>query len=61
MVFRFGRFGAEEREITERSREFLDIFGLLKYSADRAGSLPYGLQRRLEIARALQRGLSFSC
>ncbi len=56
MVFRFGRFGVEEREITERSREFLDIFGLLKYSSDRAGSLPYGLQRRLEIARALATG-----
>jgi branched-chain amino acid transport system ATP-binding protein len=56
MVFRFGRFQREEREITERSREFLDIFGLLKYSMDRAGSLPYGLQRRLEIARALATG-----
>jgi ABC-type branched-chain amino acid transport systems, ATPase component len=37
----------------ERSQEFLEIFGLADRQNDIAGSLPYGLQRRLEIARAL--------
>lgn len=42
-----------EQEVTELAQEYLDIFGLLERQNDRAGSLPYGLQRRLEIARAL--------
>jgi branched-chain amino acid transport system ATP-binding protein len=44
---------AEERAITERSRELLDILGLLDRQCDDARNLPYGDQRRLEIARAL--------
>ncbi|MDI6870066.1 MAG: ABC transporter ATP-binding protein [Bacillota bacterium] len=43
----------EEREITQKAREFLSIFEL-DYRADElAKNLPYGEQRRLEIARAL--------
>ncbi len=42
-----------EDEVTALAQEYLDIFGLLDRQNDRAGSLPYGLQRRLEIARAL--------
>ncbi len=56
MMLRFGRFGIEERELTLKSMEFLDIFGLAKYSDITAQNLPYGLQRRLEIARALATG-----
>jgi len=47
------RFREKEAEMTERSQEFLAIFGLEERQNDIAGSLPYGLQRRLEIARAL--------
>ena len=36
-----------------RDRALLEEQGLDKYKDDVAGSLPYGLQRRLEIARAL--------
>jgi branched-chain amino acid transport system ATP-binding protein len=43
----------EEREVEDRARELLDIFGLGPVAADQAASLPYGSQRRLEIARAL--------
>ncbi len=43
----------EEREVEARARELLDIFGLGPVAAANATSLPYGSQRRLEIARAL--------
>ncbi|HEY88431.1 MAG TPA: ABC transporter ATP-binding protein [Thermoflexia bacterium] len=47
------RFQAKEAEMTARAQDFLAIFGLDERQNDIAGSLPYGLQRRLEIARAL--------
>ena len=47
------RFQAKEAEMTERAQEFLQIFGLASRQNEIAGGLPYGLQRRLEIARAL--------
>jgi branched-chain amino acid transport system ATP-binding protein len=43
----------EERAITERSRELLSIFDLESRREEQAKNLPYGEQRRLEIARAL--------
>ena len=43
----------EEREITEKSREILNFFGLIGHQNDYASNLAYGEQRRLEIARAL--------
>jgi branched-chain amino acid transport system ATP-binding protein len=52
-IFRTSRFREKEQEMAERAHEFLEIFGLAERQADIAGSLPYGLQRRLEIARAL--------
>ncbi len=52
-VFRRAAFAAEEREISERSRELLAIFGLEKDADRECGSLSYGDQRRLEIVRAL--------
>jgi branched-chain amino acid transport system ATP-binding protein len=42
----------EEKEITERAREALDFVGLSNLAHVIAGSLPYGHQRLLEIARA---------
>ena len=45
-------YKAEER-MRREALELLDMQGLLQYKDDIAKSLPYGLQRRLEIARAL--------
>ncbi len=44
---------AEERKTEQRAATLLDYVGLSGRGNDRAGSLPYGDQRRLEIARAL--------
>jgi branched-chain amino acid transport system ATP-binding protein len=44
---------AEEQSIELRCRELLSVFGLARYADARADGLPYGEQRRLEIARAL--------
>ncbi|MBN1246005.1 MAG: ABC transporter ATP-binding protein [Anaerolineae bacterium] len=52
-VLQTRRFRGKETEMTERAQEFLAIFGLESRQNEIAGSLPYGLQRRLEIARAL--------
>ena len=42
-----------ERAATERARHWLDKIGLIEHADRAAGVLPYGAQRRLEIARAL--------
>ncbi|MBZ1541671.1 ABC transporter ATP-binding protein, partial [Leuconostoc mesenteroides] len=42
-----------EREMEEKAIEFLKIFKLDKVKDEKAKNLPYGQQRRLEIARAL--------
>jgi branched-chain amino acid transport system ATP-binding protein len=47
------QYRQKEAEMTERAQEFLSIFGLESRQNEIAGGLPYGLQRRLEIARAL--------
>ena len=52
-VARGSRYAAEEARILEKSRELLAVLNLGKREQDRAGSLPYGDQRRVEIARAL--------
>jgi branched-chain amino acid transport system ATP-binding protein len=44
---------AEEEAIVERSLELLDLLGIGHRMNEQAKSLPYGEQRRLEIARAL--------
>ena len=43
----------EERQVRERARELLHFVGLDRYANQYARNLPYGFQRRLEIARAL--------
>jgi branched-chain amino acid transport system ATP-binding protein len=45
-----------ERSADIRSRELLHVFGLSDRMHDQARNLPYGAQRRLEIARALATG-----
>ena len=46
-------FAAAEREAVDHARYWLDRVGLIARADDPAGELPYGDQRRLEIARAM--------
>jgi branched-chain amino acid transport system ATP-binding protein len=55
-IFRTTAHANDERALTVRARELLEILGLKEQAGDVAGSLPYGSQRRLEIARALMLG-----
>jgi branched-chain amino acid transport system ATP-binding protein len=52
-VLGFPSFAKAERGAIEKAREWLDRVGLLTRADDAAGDLPYGAQRRLEIARAM--------
>ena len=52
-VLRTSSFETKERELTEKAQDFLAVFNLQDRQDERASSLPYGEQRRLEIARAL--------
>ena len=47
-----GYFKAEKLA-NEKAMELLDFMGLAEHANEKAGSLPYGVQRRLEIVRAL--------
>ncbi|MDR0653174.1 MAG: ABC transporter ATP-binding protein [Synergistaceae bacterium] len=49
----------EEREIREQAAVLLERLGLIRFMDAHAASLPYGAQRRLEIARALATKPSF--
>ena len=46
-------YAAAERAALDKARSWLDRFGLTERADDPAGVLPYGAQRRLEIARAM--------
>lgn len=46
-------YNRQERDMYEKSLNLLDKVGLLEFMDEKASSLPYGMQRRLEIARAL--------
>ncbi len=46
-------FQAEERALTAQAERLLEVMGLLHRRDEEARNLPYGEQRRLEIARAL--------
>ena len=48
-----GRYAVSERAAIDKAREWLDVIGLVERADDPAGDLPYGAQRRLEIARAM--------
>jgi len=52
-MFRLPAFSKGEAAILEKAEEVLEIFGLLEKKDEMAKNLPYGEQRRLEIARAL--------
>ena len=55
-VLRLPAFHMKEKEIETQSLELLKIFGLEEEKDNLASNLPYGAQRRLEIARALATG-----
>jgi branched-chain amino acid transport system ATP-binding protein len=46
-------FKREERAISEEALDLLERLDIAHYAKERSSSLPYGAQRRLEIARAL--------
>ena len=52
-VLRIGRYRAEEQKLDAEAMRLLEIFRLADSAAEKAKNLPYGAQRRLEIARAL--------
>jgi len=52
-IFRLPGYYKVEREMDERAMELLKVFDLDKEADEKASNLPYGKQRKLEIARAL--------
>lgn len=52
-VLRDRRTREQERQVVERSYEMLELVELTKWANELAANLPYGAQRRLEIARAM--------
>jgi branched-chain amino acid transport system ATP-binding protein len=52
-ILRLPNFIREEKEIEKKALELLDIFNMRDKANELAKNLPYGEQRRLEIARAL--------
>ena len=52
-ILRLPRYWIQENKQHEKALELLHIFDMEKLADEEAGSLPYGVQRRLEIVRAL--------
>jgi branched-chain amino acid transport system ATP-binding protein len=52
-MLRLPSFYKKENAIEDEARKLLTDFQLIRYARSTAGSLPYGLQRRVEIVRAL--------
>lgn len=52
-ILRLPRYFKVEKQMDERAMELLSVFGLEKDADTLASNLPYGQQRKLEIARAL--------
>ena len=52
-ILRTAKYAARERELTDQALDFLSIFKLEGIAEELAKNLPYGEQRRVEIARAL--------
>jgi branched-chain amino acid transport system ATP-binding protein len=60
-LLRIPRYGRAEHAAIEKAKYWLDVIGLVSRADDAAGTLPYGDQRRLEIARALCTGPVLLC
>lgn len=52
-IFHLGSYRKVEKEMDDAAMEFLKIFDLEKFRDYKAANLPYGQQRKLEIARAM--------
>ena len=52
-ILGIGGYRAREAQAVEKAKYWLDLIGLTERADDPAGELPYGAQRRLEIARAM--------
>ena len=52
-IFRLPQHWSSEKKAHEKTMELLSIFDMTDLAEHKAGSLPYGAQRRLEIVRAL--------
>ncbi len=52
-IFRLPRFFSSEKKMDKKAMELLEVFGLENEALTLADNLPYGKQRKLEIARAL--------
>ncbi len=52
-MFHCGRYIAMEKKLREKAMEILSVFGLDPVSSILSSNLPYGQQRKLEIARAM--------
>ena len=52
-MFPLGSYRKKEKQMDEKAMELLSVFGLESVADYRAANLPYGKQRKLEIARAL--------
>ncbi len=57
-IFRLPAYWRQEKQQHERALDLLSIFDMQHMADVKAGSLPYGAQRRLEIVRALATGPS---
>ena len=60
-LFRLPRHFKVEKEMRQRAKELLDVVGLLEERNNLACNLPYGKQRKLEIARALATNPKLLC
>jgi len=52
-MFRLPRYYSNEKKIKAKAYEVMEFLGILKYKDELATSLSYGVQRKVEIARAL--------
>lgn len=55
-MLRLPKYFSKEKQMNDKAMEILQVFGLDNHANDLASNLPYGKQRKLEIARALATG-----
>lgn len=60
-IFKTKKYWEQEDKATKEALEILEVLGLSEYVAEQAQNLPYGKQRKLEIARALASHPSILC
>ncbi len=53
LIVSSARYRKEESELNSLVNEIMDLLNIKRYRYTKAGSLPYGIQKRVEIARAL--------